>query len=96
MFKLRSECLQCIVDSFLFSFRKVAIRLDFSLNVLELSFELLLAFDSFHEHDVVVTVHLSELVVHCLKRLVVILLVNVAEHVLFGELAFLGRHTFSQ
>ena len=54
------------METFRLSFCKVTISLNFSLNVLEFRLELLLGLDSFHEHDLVVLVHLLELIVHIL------------------------------
>ena len=62
--KLGAEGLKSVIDSFLFGFGEVAIRLNLALNVLELGLELLFGLDAFHEHYIVVAVHLDQLVVH--------------------------------
>jgi hypothetical protein len=64
--ELSSESLQCIIYTFLFGLCEVSVSLNFALDVLELSLELLFALNTLHEHHIVVSVHLNELVVHLL------------------------------
>ena len=94
--KLGTEGLKRVIDSLGFSLREVAIGLNLALNVLELGFQLLFRLDSLHQHDVVVAVHLDQLIVHRCQGHVLVLLAPVACHVLLNELLFgrghLGLH----
>lgn len=98
VFKLGPEGLQCVVDSLGLRLSEVPVCLNLALNVLELGLELLLRLNPLHEHDVVVAVHLDQLVVHRGKRHVAVLLPTVACHVLLSELQLglgdLGLHDF--
>ena len=87
------EGLQGVINTLLLSLREVTIRLNLALDVLELRLELLLRLYALHEHDVVVTVHLDELVIHGGQGHVFILLSDITCHVFLDEL-LLGRgHT---
>ena len=92
MLKLRPKSLQSVVDALRLRLRKVSIGLDLALDVLELSLELLFRLDALHEHDIVVTVHFDELIVHGSQRNVLVLHAHVACHVLFNELHLGCRH----
>ena len=85
VFELGAEGLQGVVDSFGFGFCEVAIRLDLALDVLELGLKLLFRLDALHEHDIVVAVHLHQLIVHRCQWQVLILLSHIACHVLLDE-----------
>ena len=86
MLKSCSERLQCVIHALGFSFCEVSVRLDFTLDVLELCFELFLRLNTLHQHDIVVAVHLDQLVVHSQQLHVVILLAQIAGHILLDEL----------
>lgn len=96
MLELGPESLECVIDTLGLGLGEVSVSLDLALDVLELGFKLLLRLDSLHQHDVVVTIHLDQLVVHRRQRNVLVLLPNVACHVFLGELEFgirdLGFH----
>lgn len=85
VFEFGAEGLQCVIDSFGFGFRKVAISLDLALDVLELGLKLLFRLDALHEHDIVIAVHLDQLIVHRRQRHIFILLSHIACHVFFDE-----------
>jgi len=61
------------MQTFRFSLIEVTVSLDFPLNVLELGLELLLGLDALHKHDLVVLVHLIQLLVHIFQRHIIIL-----------------------
>ena len=86
VFKFGSEGFQGVIDSFCLSLGEISVCLDLPLNILELSFELLFGLDTFHEHDVVVTVHLDELIVHVFEWHILILLLLEAFHIFLNEL----------
>ena len=86
MLKLRPEGLQSVVDALRLRLRKVSIGLDLALDVLELSLELLFRLDALHEHDIVVSVHLDQLVVHCSQWHVLVLLTDIACHIFLDQL----------
>ena len=62
--KFGSEGFKSIIYSLCLSFGEITVGLDFPLNVLELRLELLLGLDTFHQHDIVVTIHFDQLVIH--------------------------------
>lgn len=62
--ELGAEGLKSVIDSLSLRLCKVAIGLDLALDVLEFGLKLLFGLDALHEHDVVVAVHLNQLVVH--------------------------------
>ena len=80
--KLGTEGLEGVINSLRFSFSKVSIGLDFTLDVLEFGFQLFFGLNTLHQHNIVVAVHLNKLVVHRLKWYIIILLVIVTCHVL--------------
>lgn len=92
MLELGPKRFECIVDTLSLSLSKVSVGLNFTLDVLKLSFQLFLALDPLHEHHVVVTIHLNELVVHIFKRNVIILMVLIRQHVLLRQLALRLRN----
>ena len=73
------------MQTFRFGLIEITVRLDFPLDVLELRLELFLRLDTLHEHDLVVLVHLIELLVHVLQRHIIILLWQILLHVLLNE-----------
>ena len=93
MFKLGSEGFQGVIDSLCLSLGEISVCLDLPLNILELSFELLFGLDTLHEHDVVVTVHLDELIVHVFEWHVLILLLLEAFHIFLDELLLDSWHS---
>ena len=93
MFKFGSESFQSVIDSLCLSLGEISVCLDFSLNILELCFKLLFGFDTLHEHDVVVTVHLDELIVHIFEWHVLILLLLEAFHIFLNELLLDSWHS---
>ena len=62
--ELGTESFKCVIDSLRLCFCEVTIGLDLTLDVLELSLELLFGLDPLHEHDIVIAIHLDQLVVH--------------------------------
>ena len=84
--KLGPEGLQRVIDSLGLSFCEVAIGLNFALDVLEFGLELLFRLDALHEHDIVVSVHLDQLVVHGGQWHILILLANIACHIFLDQL----------
>jgi len=88
----RPERLQSVIDSLSFSLSEVTICLNLALNVLKLSLELLFGLNAFHEHDIVVTVHLNQLVVHRRKRNILILLSHITCHVLVDKFLLGSGH----
>ena len=83
--KLGAEGLEGVIDTLGLSLSEVAVGLDLALDVLEFGFKLLFGLDALHEHDVVVAVHFDQLVVHCRKRHILVLLPDIACHVLLNE-----------
>jgi len=73
------------MQTFRFSLIEITVRLDFPLDVLKLRLELFLRLDTLHEHDLVVLVHLIELLVHVLQRHIIILLWQILLHILLNE-----------
>ena len=92
MFKFCPEGFQGVIDSLCLSFGEISVCLDLPLNILEFSFELLFRLDTFHEHDIVVTVHLDELIVHVFEWYVLILLLLEAFHIFLNELLLDSWH----
>ena len=86
MIKPGPERFQGIIDALLLRLREVTIVLDFALDVLELGLELLFRLNTLHQHHVVVTVHLDELVIHGSQGHIFILLTLIARHILLNEL----------
>ena len=73
------------MQTFRFGLIEITVRLDFPLDVLKLCLELFLRLDTLHEHDLVVLVHLIELLVHVLQRHIIILLWQILLHILLNE-----------
>ena len=94
VFKLGTEGLQSVVDSLGFRFGEISIGLNFSLDVLEFSFKLLFRLNPFHEHHIVVSVHLDELVIHGSQGHILILLAYIACHIFLNQFLFRGRYGF--
>ena len=88
MLEACAESLQRVIHALRLRFREVAISLNLPCNVLKFCLELLFRLDPLHEHDVVIAVHLDELVVHCCQWHVLILLPQVTFHVFLGEFLF--------
>ena len=81
MLEFSPESLKCIINSLSFSLCEIPIGLDLSLNILKLRFELLFGLNSFHKHDIVVTIHLNELVIHVFERHIIVLLLLETFHI---------------
>jgi hypothetical protein len=75
------------VKTFRFCLVEVSISLNFPLDVLEFSLELLLGFNTLHQHDLVILIHLVELDVHIFQGDVLVLLMEIFLHVFFDEVA---------
>ena len=93
MFKFGPKGFQGVIDPLCLSLGEISVCLDLPLNILELSFELLFRLDTLHEHDVVVTVHLDELIVHVFEWHVLILLLLEAFHIFLDELLLDSWHS---
>lgn len=83
--KLGSEGLQSVIDSLRLCLGEVTIGLDLALNVLELGLQLFLRLNPLHEHHVVISVHLDQLVVHSGQWDIIILLTLVACHIFLNQ-----------
>jgi hypothetical protein len=79
------------VKTFRFCLVKISIGLNFPLDVLEFSLELLLRLDTLHQHNLVVLIHLVELNVHIFQGDVLILLREVVLHVFADKVALRGE-----
>lgn len=75
------------MKTFRFCLVEVSISLNFPLDVLEFSLELLLGFNTLHQHDLVILIHLVELDVHIFQGDVLVLLMEIFLHVFFDEVA---------
>jgi len=85
VFEFSTESLQSVIHPFRLRLREITVRLDLPLNILELGLLLLLRLDSLHQHDLVVPVHLGQLLVHTSECLVVFLVLLVVLHVLLRQ-----------
>ena len=85
VFELGPESFECVVDSLRLGLSEITVCLNLPLNVLEFCFELFLRLDALHQHDIVISVHFHELIVHLLERYVVVLLLAIALHVLVNQ-----------
>ena len=94
MLKSGTESLQGVIHSLSLSLGKVAIRLDFTLDVLKFSLELFLGLNALHQHDIVISVHLDQLIIHCSKRYILILLANITLHIFFNKFLLGCRYRF--
>jgi hypothetical protein len=86
--KLGAEGLQRVIDSLRLCLGEVTIRLNLALNVLELGLQLFLRLNPLHEHHIVITVHLDQLVVHAGQWDIIILLALVACHIFLNQFLF--------
>lgn len=87
MFEAGAEGHEGVLHTLGLGLGEVSVGLDFPVDVLELSLQLLFGLDALEQHDVVVLVHLVELGVHLLEGHVVVLLRHEVAHVLVDEVA---------
>jgi hypothetical protein len=84
--KLRSESFESVLNAFDFSICEVFVCLDFAINVLELGLELFLRLNTLPQHNIVVMVHLGQLMLHFLNLLVIILIFCEVSHIFLDKL----------
>ena len=94
MLESSPESLQSVIDSLSFSLSEITVCLNLALNVLKLSLELLFGLNTFHEHDIVVSVHLNQLVIHRCQRNILILLSRITCHVFVDKFLLGSGHGY--
>ena len=86
-FELRCEGFQGVLDTLDLSICEVFIGLYFPIDVLELGLQLFLRLNAFTQHDIIIMIHLGQLMLHLLDLLVVILVFSEVPHVFLNKLS---------
>lgn len=86
VFEFAGESFKSISDSLYLCNREVFIGLYFPSNVLELRLKLFFRFDALHQHDIVIVIHLFQLMIHLLELLIIVLIWREMPHVFVCQL----------